>query len=48
MDKMMTKLPIPICIVLTHFGAETSCVITKVSYLFIEILLLMFIVCFIL
>ena len=47
MDKMTTKLPIPICTFLTHFGTETSCDITKVSYLFIEILLLMFIVCFI-
>lgn len=26
-DKMITKLPIPICIVLIHFGTETSYVI---------------------
>ena len=39
-DKMITKLPIPICIVLIHFGTETSCVITKVSNLFGEILLM--------
>lgn len=45
-DKMITKLPIPTCIVLIHFGTETSCVIiNEIYYLFIEILLLMFKVC---